>query len=269
MNGLLRDTIVELFDRKVIWVYLVITLIALIFLVFSANVKFNMGEIGQSDSVELKDLGFDLASWLLQFISSFYFFLTFITVLLTAGIIPNMFIKGRADFYLSKPISRGALIIKKFISVLVVYGSLILSTGLLVYITGILIHGGFSTHIFTLMLFTLGSYFIWLSISFFFGLFFGKSVGTIVSIGIVWFCQYLLSIYYTNKEIAGLIDAEITKKILNTLYYIFPKTGDFIDYGDALVSGTVPDNFFVVYSTLLFALFILFLSVTYFKKKNY
>ena len=269
MNGLFRDTFVELFDRKVIWVYLVFTLLALIFLVVTGNVKFEMGQMGQSDSVELKDLGFDLSTWLLKFASSFYFFMTFLTVLLTAGIIPNMFLKGRADFYISKPISRSSLIMKKFFSVLIVYGMLILVSGFLVYITGVLIHGGFNVHIFTLMLFTLASFFIWLCLSFFFGIFLGKTVGTIVSIGIVWFIQYILSWYNSYKEISDLIDAEITKKILNTLYYIFPKTGDFVDFGDALIAGNSPENIFVVYTTLIFAVLVLFFCLALFKRKNY
>ena len=269
MNGLFRDTFVELFDRKVIWVYLVFTLLALIFIIFAGNVKLNFEEMGQSNAQELEDIGIVLSDYLLNYISALFSFLIIITIILTAGTVPNMFIKGRADFYLSKPLSRKSLLLKKFISVFSVYGGLMVVSSAVVYLTGIIVFGGFDLNIFVVILFALGSFFVWLIFSFFFGLFFGRTVSTVVSVVIFWVIQKLLSYYHWNRELVDMFDAKITKKVLDTMYLILPKMTDFGDFGDSLAGGKHPDNYVVVYSTLAFAVVALFLTLSYFNKKNY
>lgn len=269
MNGLIKDTISELFDRKVIFIYLVITLIAIVITLFSGNVEFNMQSFGSSDTVELEDLGFNVDLGLIKSVNFLLYIFLFLSVMLTAGIIPSMFIKGRADYYLSKPLSRNSLLLKKFFSVLIIYGSLFLGCGLLVYLSGALVHSVFNYNIFLLLALTFGAFFIWLCFSFFFGIITGKAVSTIVYLSIVWFVQFLLSIFHANKAIADFINAEVLIKILEITYYIFPKTGDYYDLTGDIVSGKSIETYMVGYSTLIIAVFILFMTLLIFKKKNY
>ena len=69
------------------------------------------------------------------FVSSFGSFLSllvFLTVIGTAGFMPGMLSKGRAEYFLSKPVSRTRLYLQKVISLWLVYGAAIVLAGVVI-----------------------------------------------------------------------------------------------------------------------------------------
>ena len=158
MRGLIRDSVVELFDRKVIYVFGVVTLIAvgIIGLLRSAEVRLE-GQIGM-DADSMTEM---FSDQLLSGQSLFMSILVFLAVMAVAGLIPNMLVKGRADFYLSKPISRSALLLRKLISIWIVYGGVVITCGLIGVVAFALFNSFFSWGVLWIFLFKMPKIICW------------------------------------------------------------------------------------------------------------
>ncbi len=267
MNGLLKDTLAELFDKKTVYLFLAITLIAIVITIFSGS--FEMTINGAEQGVGLDELGVDVGNPLLIGVKALMSLLTFLAVLLTAGILPNMFIKGRADYFLAKPISRSSLLLKKFFSVWIVYGLLISLCGLACYLVGALVHSLFSNMIFMLMGVVFIELFIWLSISFFAGILTGKTVSAITFVFLVWVSQFILSQLHSSQVLFEQFGYKMLSKFIDYLYYILPKTTELSSLAEKTVSATASLNSYILYSSVGFGVIMLYFTLLLFKRKNY
>ena len=86
MRGILSDTIAEMVDRKVLWVYASVTLVGLLVILASRSLEMQFqfdgaGAQGMSDVLESPRL------WLYN---KFMYYLVFLSVLMTAGLVPSM-----------------------------------------------------------------------------------------------------------------------------------------------------------------------------------
>ncbi len=266
MNGLFKDTLAELFDKKTVYLFFVITFLSILMTLFSGSFEMTINGVDQGLGID--ELGIDVDTPLLKGIASLMSLLTFLAVMLSAGIIPNMFIKGRADYFLAKPLSRSSLLLKKFLSVWVVYGLLITLCGFSCYLVGALVHSVFNNLIFLLIGAVFVKLFIWLSISFFVGIFTGKTVSTIMFLFLTWMIQSGLSMLYSTQMVAG-FGYEAFGKFLDYCYYLLPKMSEMSTLVDkvAFLSGSF--NSYILYSTVGFAFAMLYFTLALFKRKNY
>lgn len=195
----------------------------------------------------------------------FLLFLIILTLFSSVSIFPKRLLKGTAEYYLARPISRLSLFIKQVLSVIVVYGIVMIISALIVYGTIILIHGNFDGFI-ALMLLNLVSYLIWLSIAIFASIAFGSTAMAFVTMFMVWVVQLILSYH---EKINSLLDSKLLTSIIDILYYIFPKTGEFSDLSLSLAMGKPVESYIPLYSSIIFSITILILTSIIFNRKNY
>jgi len=265
MRGITRDSVVEMFDRKLIYVFAVVTVLTVLIVLMSGSLD---GQIRMQTGggMDVDDINEVLGDPVVRIFEFFVSFLVFLAVMGTAGVIPTMLEKGRADYYLSKPISRTVLFLNKFVGVLIVYGLTIILCGVIVYLSLCLVHGIFNIHIVYLFIFSLLSFIIWYSITAFAGVVFNSSAIAIMSAFIIWILQKVLG---TREWIKALVDSQPVHYIVDTFYYIIPKTGEISDMSVRMATSREIRDWMPLYSSLLFALVLIYLTVYIFKRKNY
>lgn len=263
MRGLVRDSLVEMFDRKTVWIFLAVTLIGVVVAVLTPQVDM---EIRMEGNMDFGPLGDYLRNPVTMALSGFLAFVVFLTVMATAGVIPTMLVRGRADYYLSKPISRTGLLLNKTLAIWLVYGAMILLCGVICYVTLVLVHGFFDWRVLYLFGLYLVSLFIWLSVTITVGVVSGSTAIAMMSAFLVWVAQKIL---HFHEEINAFVDSQPVSYVIDALYYIVPKTGELASLIDTLALGKPVDSWLPLYSSLMFAFACMVLAVVIFKRKNY
>jgi len=263
MRGMIHDTFIEMIDRKIIWMYAIVTLIAVVIILsassFSGNIEIN-GQIqddpfsGIIETAAIKGLGSHIG------------FMIFLAVFASAGLLPNMLIRGRAEYYLSKPLSRTSFYLNKYFSIWLVYGGMTIVCALISYMALYFSHDFSSTSVFYLFAFSLIEYFVWLSITLFAGIVFGTTALSMMTAFLVFVLQWLFGFHEMFGEF---VNSKIMKVVADWLYYIFPKTGEMSDLAENLAMGQDVNSWMPLWSTLLFSIVLIIVTIVIFKRKDY
>ena len=72
-----------------------------------------------------------------------------------------------------------------------------------------------------------------------------------------------------REWIKALADSKPINYVVDTLYYIIPKTGEISSMSVSITTGKVIRDWMPLYSSLLFALVMIYITVYIFKRKNY
>jgi len=261
MRGLIKDTYLELLDRKVIYVFAVITLLWIIGAIGSRAIELQI----QGQSFNADDIGMAFRGMLLGALNMHMYILVFITAMTAASVIPRMFVRGRADYYLSKPISRTSLLLKKTLAILIVYGALMLASFFIDLIAVSLSFGFFEFGMIYIIAIGIVSLFIWLTVTTIAGIATGSYSMSIIAAFLVWIAQWILGFqYYVEK----LIDSKLVVYTVKTLYYIVPKTSEISGIAGSLAEGD-PVDLMPLWSSVLFAFVALAAAVMIFHRKDY
>ena len=265
MRGITRDCIVEMTARKVKWLYAVITVIMVGSIIIVSQVRV------YQDPGSLQELGartFDQfrGEALVRVFDWFMYFLVILTGLVTAGKFPNMLIPGRAEFYLSKPLSRTSLYLNRLLGIFITYGGLIVMCGLLGYLTLYAVSSYWTDGILHMFALHLVGLFIWLSIVTFGGVVFGSTSAAIITAVLIWFAQLALR---GRDFVSGLIDSTAVSTALDVLYYIVPKTGELSALTTSVALQEPVRNWLPLYSSLAFAIVLVVVTSVIFSRKNY
>jgi ABC-type transport system involved in multi-copper enzyme maturation permease subunit len=261
MKGMIRDCVMELLDRRVVYVYAVITVIAVMGTVGSSLMEIRFQGVG----VEADQMNRALGNPLMMGHSMYMYVLIFLSVMATAGLIPRMLARGSADFYLSKPMSRAQLLLSKVFAVWLVYGSAMVLSFLVNYIVSAAVFGLFSFRILYIIALDLLALLIWLSVTAFAGIVTGSSSLAMMAAFLVWLTQKILHYHDFPKRF---IDSKVVTYLIDGLYYVFPKTGEISDLVNELASGGA-SSWMPLYTSLLFAAVLMFVTVLIFRKKDY
>ena len=265
MRGLTRDCVVEMMTRKVKWLYAVVTLIMVGSIIIVSQVRV------YEDPGSLQELGsrtFDQfrGEALIRVYDWFMYFLVILTALITAGKFPNMMIPGRAEFYLSKPLSRTSLYLNRLLGIFITYGGMILACGLVGYLALYAVSSYWSDGIFYMLVLHLVGLFIWLSIVTFGGIVFGSTTAAILTAVLIWFAQLALR---ARDWVSGLIDSTAVSTTLDVFYYIVPKTGELSALTTRVALLEPVRNWLPLWSSVLFALVLIVATTVIFNRKNY
>lgn len=263
MRGMTRDCVVEMFDRKTIYLFAAVTFIAVVIALLSPKMEVEFHATG---NVDMGSVGDFLTNPVTKVLSTFLKFMVFLAVMASAGLVPNMLAKGRADFYLSKPISRTSLFLNKLFGIWLVYGGTIVLGGILTYAALVSAHGFFDWKILYVFALGLVSLFIWLSITTTAGIVSGSTVMSIMSAFLVWVAQVIL---YWHEQIRQFLGSKPVGYVVDGLYYIFPKTGEVSTIANACAFGKPVESWMPLYSSLIFSVALVTLAVIIFKRKNY
>ncbi|UCC45271.1 MAG: hypothetical protein JSU65_04960 [Candidatus Zixiibacteriota bacterium] len=265
MRGILRDTVIELLDRKIIWVFAVIVVLAVLILLVTDDIGFRFG-VGGSGEMDLGQLNEVLGNPILRGFDLFMAFLVFLAVVASAGIFPGMLQRGRTEFYMSKPISRASLLRRKVFAIWVVYGGLVLVSGFLVYLAAGLFHGAFDGSILVLQLLALVSLLIWLSVSILFGVLSRSTVASLMAVLLVWVVEWVLSY---REFFKSLTDSSVGNAIIDTVYFIFPKPDEVSDIFLRIASDRTVWDWQPVWTTLAAAFVLFYLSTMIIKRQDF
>jgi ABC-type transport system involved in multi-copper enzyme maturation permease subunit len=242
--------------------------------VFGAITVLGLLAVFGSNAVEMRiyGQGIDLAEAneamgnpMLMGFNVFMYILVFMVVMATAGLIPGMLIKGRAEFYLSKPISRTKLLLNKVLGVWVVYSGMITVCVLINFVAAGILAGALDWAILYIIAINLLAFLVWLGITTFVGILSGSGAVSIMVAFLVWLAQRVLSFH---GEIKAFVDSEVVGQTVDLLYYIFPKTIEMFDLADRLAFGRHVD-WMPVWSSLIFTVALLYFSTLVFKRRDY
>lgn len=261
MRGITRDTLAELIDRKVLIVYGLITVISALgfMIVGSMDISFQTQGFSQGDLSQL------LGNPIVRMLNTFLYMLVFMTVMASAGLFPSMLVKGRIDFFLSRPISRTSLFLNRLLAVWLVYGGLIVACSTIVMLVAWLKTDMVDWSVIYLLLIHLAGFFVWLSISFLAGVVSGSTPMVIMSAFGVWLAQSLLSFH---ESVTALTNSEIIQAVVTGLYHAVPKTGEISDLALDLARG-LPVDWMPLWTSLLVAVVLVIGTIGLFKQRNY
>ncbi len=261
MRGLVRDTLTEALDRKIVWVFGIIAVISSLAALAPAWLDIQFG--GQD--IDVTEMGPELSKGLLHMLNKIMWFLTFLSVMATAGMIPNMLTRGRADFYLSKPISRTSLLCSKILGIWLVYGGLMIATVAVVFLVSSAVYGVFDPNVWFILVGNMLLFFIWLSITTVAGILSGTAGMSMMAAFLFWAAQWLFEFHDALK---ALVDSKPVTAIADALYYIFPKTGEVSDLIVEFATGRVT-NWMPLWSSLIFAVVMFAIAIGVFRRRDY
>lgn len=186
-------------------------------------------EMSQSISIEKLVLGFESG-----FSAVLYFLCTFLAIFATAHLVPRMQEKGTIDLYLSRPVSRLKLILSRYVAGMILAGSNVL------YLIGsIWLIVIWKTHVVHPRFFFAGGVILFviatlMAFAFLVGVVTSSTGVSIMSTyGLFFFALMLVG----HDRIAAAVSKEWQAWVINTLYWIVPKTAELGGAVIAFVSG--------------------------------
>ncbi len=264
MRGILGDTWREFVQRKGLILFGILTFVSILIVLASQNLNLQFSTEGADFDTPLRDDLVDSA--LLGGVSVFLGFLVFVAVLATSGLIPRMIERGRAEYWLSKPVARPTLIGFKILAIWIVYSGVLLIGGVLVVASAAAVHGIFSSGTWFVLLGSIVTFFIWLAIIAFVGVLTGSQASAMIAAFITWFAQWLLS---QRDGLFGVVEWPVVEGIADVLYYVLPKTNEIgtlvLDYA----GGRDVVTWLPLWSSVLFGLVLTFLTLWRFKQKEF
>ncbi len=191
----------------------------------------------------------------------------FLSVFSVASFIPNMLEKGSIELLLSNPVSRAQIIWGKFFGgVLVVFFNL----AFLIFGLWALIGLKFAVWEPSLL------YSI-LTITFTFAVLYGLIIlvgiitqSSILAMMLTYLIFLIISpVLNARDKLALLINNDFVNKIIDVLYYIFPKTSELADITVTTATGGTITDFQPVVTSFLFMILTLYISIIIFSKKDF
>ena len=231
---------------------------------FGKDVQMSGNEI----SIEKLVLGFESG-----FSVVLYFLCTFLAIFATAHLVPRMQEKGTIDLYLARPVARVKLLLSRYVA------GLVLAASNIVYLIGtIWLIVIWKTHVVhprfllggALILFVIA---VELAFAFVIGVVTSSTAVSIMATKGMFFFGLML---VGHERIAAVVSKEWQAWLINTLYWIVPKTAEIGEAVVAFVSGNqVPERVAAALSpmpfvtTAAFGIICLFLASWLFQRKEF
>jgi ABC-2 type transport system permease protein len=218
-------------------------------------------------SIERLVLGFESG-----FSAVLYFLCTFMAIFATAHLVPRLQEKGTIDLYLSRPISRVKLLLSRY------FAGLLLAASNIIYLLGsIWLIVMWKTHVVHPRFFLGGAIILFviatlLAFAFLIGVITSSTAVSIMgTYGIFFFAVMLVA----HDRIAAVVSKEWQAALINTLYWIVPKTAEL---GRAVVTYVAGDQMpaqfrqtspMLYLSTAAFGVGCLVLASWFFQRKEF
>lgn len=265
---LILSTFKEAFAKKIFLGFFIIeTLVILIFL-FLVNTDSIEGMVDMMESSGEEGIKQGVIAFEVLIINISYLLIITFCFISVSSFIPSMLEKGNIDLLLSKPVSRTTIIIAKFLGgVLLIFLSLVYLIGIVWLILSS--KSGFWHFPFLYSI-------LWLTLSFaviyaliiLIGL---VSQSTILSIIISFFLVFIVCPILAVREetLFTFINNDAVQFVINFFYYVLPKPSDINRITMNIITGEAITSYQPIYSSILFMLAALSVSIFYFKKKDY
>jgi ABC-type transport system involved in multi-copper enzyme maturation permease subunit len=196
-----------------------------------AGAKLFGKEVDMRDSISIEKLvlGFETG-----FSAFLYFLCTFLAIFATAHLVPRMQEKGTVDLYLARPVGRVRLLLSRYVAGLILAGSN------LVYLMGsIWMIVAWKTHVYNSRFLMAGAIIflviaVLLAFAFLVGVFTSSTAVSIMTTYGIFFFGLMLA---AHDRIAAAVSKEWQAAMIQTMYWVFPKTAELAQAVVAFVGG--------------------------------
>ena len=196
-----------------------------------AGAKLFGKEVDMRDSISIERLVLGFETGFSVFL---YFLCTFLAIFATAHLVPRMQEKGTIDLYLSRPVSRVKLLLSRYIAGLILAGSNV------IYLMGsIWLIVAWKTHVLNPKFLFAGSIIflviaVLLAFAFLIGVVTSSTAVSIMTTYGLFFFGLMLA---AHDRIAAAVSKEWQATLIDSLYWIFPKTAELGQAVVAFVGG--------------------------------
>jgi hypothetical protein len=262
---MLTETLTELMHRKTMWVFVAAVVVGVMGALLSTGIEASF-QSNMPDDFDSDGFGDIIERPILSGFHFYIVILLFFAVMSTAGLLPSMLSPGRAEFYLSKPISHQTLLLSKLLSVFVVYGGMFLVSGLVVYLAFSVMNATFYVSVVYMMLLHVIVFGFWLTIIVFFGVLSGSTAMAMIMAFALWAAEKAMA---AREFYKGLIDSDAGDFVVDGLYYLFPKGAASSDIMLDLAAGSRIADWSPLWTTGLFSLVMLLCSLWLIRRKDF
>lgn len=269
-RAILYDTFLEAKDRKIFYLYWVVTIIMVLVFALMPSMQINGQEIfhqgtGDDSSGGLFDQSM-IANIIAHFFDGFLGFMIFLMVFGSAGLVPSFLGKGRVELVLAKPIDRYRLMAMKFLAVYIVTAAVLAMATTLIWLTLSLRLGMADPHFFFGLAFALMQFLLVYAIVFALGIVSNSAAVAIMGYFMLRIATDLLS---GREVVYPFLGKSIWKTVLDTLYHLLPKMREMSNNYVPLMTGRGIEGIYPIWSSLLFGLAIFAAALLYFSRKDY
>lgn len=272
-TALVVDTFRESFARKIFWGFFGCSTVLMLFLMVVLNI-----DVVEGSLAAVKVFGTDISGpdgvpvevivdGVLGAFAAFLFSIgLFLAIFAAAGLIPTIFEPGRIELMLSKPLSRRALLLGKYLGTLAVIGANIayLVAGvwlLLGWKTGywkieLLAAGGFAVFTFAVLLCVVTLVAV-------------ASNSAVLATMVTYLVMILSSIVSQHEKIAPFFSSEGPRSIVRGLYTVLPKTLELGNSARLMMQGETIESWTPFWSSAMFGGVVLILALWIFERKDY
>jgi len=264
-----KQTVREAFARKIFIMFAgVSTLVLILFAITFVTV--GIDDLSGGVHIETQDMGVitDIVDAMKLFIVVPLFGGgLFLSIFSASSFIPNMLEKGNIDVLLSKPISRAQIIFGKFLGgtgiVLVNIAYLVLGIWFLIGLKFGVWDPAFLLTIVTITF----AFAVLYALIILIGI---LSQSSILAMMLTYLIFFILSpILNIRDQIMMLSDSKVLEIILDGLYYIVPKTSELGSITSDLAAGGGIYDYQPIFTSAIFLILSLALSIIIFSKKDY
>ncbi len=265
-----KYTFREALSRKIFLVFFgVSTFILLLFLAFflSTNIDSMIPMLKMQDANSNELVNKIINSLKVLVVSPLFGLGLFLSIFSAASFIPSMLEKGNVELILSKPISRSQIIWGKFWG-----GILIVLLNVAYLIFGLWVLIGFKFG-----LWDVGLLYAILTITYTFTVLYGLMIligiltqSSLLAMMSTYLIFFILSpLLAVRDKLELLINNNIVNKVIDGLYYFFPKTSELASYTLNLTIGKSNVELQPILSSFLFLILTMYMSIIIFNKKDY
>lgn len=261
-SAILYDSYLEIKDRKFFWVYWTVTIVMVLVFAFLPNLKINGQNLLESGELTQEVVARAIAF----FFNGFFGFMIFLMVFGSAGLIPAFMSKGRVELSLSKPIGRIRLMLMKFFSIYLIMSLIFTVACSLIYFVMSIQAGIYTRFFFYGLGLELIRFLIVYAILFFLGIAFRSTAASIMGYFTIWFVTGLLA---GRQVVYQILTSKVWKTILDSIYNILPKFSELSDDLQSVLLGNGINDYYPLWSSLLFGIVALLLGLLIFNRRDY
>ena len=256
------DSLLEVRDRKIFYLYLLVTLVVVLVLVLLPNFKIDDVDLFESGVIPPEMMSEAVS----RFFDQFFGFMIFLMVFGSAGLLPSFLAKGRIELTLSKPIDRYRLLSMKFVSVFIIMCAILAILTSLIWLILSFRLGGISWYFLLGLLFAFVQFFAVYSIVFMLGVTTNSAAVAIMGYFILRVTTGLLA---EREALYRFLGDSVWKKSLDVVYHILPKIGEMGENYVPLMKGQGLAEAYPVYSTLGISVALILITLLIFNRRDY
>ncbi len=268
--AMIVDTFREALARKIFWGFFFCSTVLIVFFVFIMKIDVVAGALATvtifgkaQETTEVDLLVRNVQGGLSGFL---YTVGMFLAVFASAGLISAIFEPGRIELLLSKPVARIHILLGRYLGNL-----LVIAINLFYLVFGIWVIFGIKVNIWRVgflwsAVFTLLIFSVLLTVILLMGVLWESTAVTVLG---TFGVMILASVVSTHSQLVKLLSSETSRNVVRTLYYVLPKPVDIGRISADVARGVAVTDWMPVWSTALFGVAILSLSIYLFQRKNF